>query len=512
MINRFYLEDYLSFKKVDLEFDNGLIVFTGASGAGKSVLMSCLLSLFGNSDSKAKISEVSIGNLNISNEDYTVTAREEFVIKQTNSAKTRNLLNNQTISKKSLKEFGQTFSKHLHLKDVTDFQSSKIVEFLDFLAIQNDKNFLNLLTNFKNEYLQLKDLKLKLEKINNDEKELDELIEYAKFEIEKISSIDPKVDEYDELKLIKDNLSKKEKVQEVLEKCYPFLNNTHHINSALQLLDESSEFFDDCINEVNNIFEKFNDSMANYGDDDIEAVLDRLEKLSQLQKRYGTIENALEYKKQKESELEGYENISFEKAILEKNIKKITIVVDDLSQHLTNERTKYIKTLENSINEYLNYLYLDGLEVLIQPKNLDDNGSDEVIFTLNNTALNKISSGEFNRLRLALLTARSKYECENGGILFLDEIDANLSGKESESIAKVLNELSKFYQIFAISHQPQLSATAHQHFLVEKINNNSTVRLLDKDEKVQEISRMISGENITTEAIDFANKLLSESL
>ncbi len=79
---------------------------------------------------------------------------------------------------------------------------------------------------------------------------------------------------------------------------------------------------------------------------------------------------------------------------------------------------------------------------------------------LNAVNLQTISSGEFNRLRLALLTSMSEVDIVNNGILFLDEIDANLSGKESSAIAKVLMELSKSYQIFAISHQPQLTASA----------------------------------------------------
>ena len=512
MITRFYLKDYLSFKEIDLEFQTGLIVFTGESGAGKSVLMNSILSLFGNSDAKATLSEVSIESLDISYDEFDICNNEEFIIKQTNGLKSRNLLNSQTISKKNLKEFSSLFSKHLLLKDVTDFQSSKIIEFLNFLAISEDKNFESLLLNFKNEYKNLEDLKQKLSKINQDEKELDDLIEYAKFEIDKIAAIDPKIDEYDELKIIKDNLSKKDKVQEVLEQCQPFLNNSHYITKALTLLDKNSDFFDDCINELNNIFEHFNDSMSNYGDDDIEDVLDRLEQLSKLQKKYGTIENAIKYKDEKIIELEGYENISFEKAILEKNINKLTKKVDTLALQLTNTRKLYINKLKTSIDEYLKYLYLDGLEVQLSKKTLDDTGCDEIIFKLNNTSLNKISSGEFNRLRLALLSARSKYECNDRGILFLDEIDANLSGKESESIAKVLKELSSSYQIFAISHQPQLSATAKQHFLVEKKDNISTVKLLNSEEKIKEISRMISGKNITSEAISFANKLLSEDI
>jgi DNA repair protein RecN (Recombination protein N) len=511
LINRFYLKDYLSFDELSLEFDKGLIVFTGVSGAGKTALMDAFLSLFGNSEAKAKISEAIINDINISYDNYNIVSNKEFVIKQTNTTKTRYFLENQIISKKLLKEFCSTFVRHLHLRDTTDFQNDKIINFLDFLAKKENTNYQMLLNNFKNSFNKLKELKTKLIQINKDEQKIEELIEYTKFEISKIETIDPKIDEYDKLKAIKDNLSKREKIQETLQKCHPFLNNSHHITTALKLLNEDTSIFDDTINNINNIFERFNDNYANMDDEDIENILTRLEDISRLQKRYGSIEEAIKYKEQKKQELEKYENISFEKTILEKNIKKLTAKIDQLASSLTKERKKYIPILQDNINQYLKYLYLDGLEIILKQKTLDETGCNEIIFKLNCVDLNKISSGEFNRLRLALLTTKSKYECQNGGILFLDEIDANLSGKESESIAKVLNELSNSYQIFTISHQPQLSAIANQHFIVEKNNNISTVKLLNKTQRINEIARMISGKKITDEALKFAKKLLQNS-
>jgi hypothetical protein len=96
----------------------------------------------------------------------------------------------------------------------------------------------------------------------------------------------------------------------------------------------------------------------------------------------------------------------------------------------------------------------------------------------------------------------------HNGVLFLDEIDANLSGKESDAISKVLIKLSKNYQIFAISHQIQLASQANQHFLVEKIDGNSVVTILDSTQRAKELARMISGENVTNEALDFVKNLL----
>lgn len=508
MINRFYLKNYLSFKEVDLRFEKGLIVFTGPSGAGKSILFNSILTLFGSSDAKALLSEVVLEELSIENENYSITKDDDIIIKQNTSTKTRYLLNNQTISKKNLKEFCGTFSKYLHLKDTSDFESENIILFLDYLCSQKDKNYSKIYKEFQENFKEYKLIQNKLNKIAQDEKDLEDLKEFAKFEIEKISSINPKADEYEELKQIKSDLSKKDKIKEILDDAAPFLNNTHKISNALNMLDVPSDFFDDAINEVNNIFEKFYDKVSNMDDTDVEEVLNRIEQLSGLIKRFGTIEEALNYKDQKQKELDGYENISFEKAILEKNLKKIHTILEDYSLKISTIRKKHLSSFEKKINEYLKYLYLENLSIDVLIKDIDITGIDKIEFKLNNIELNKISSGEFNRLRLALLTARSYYEIDTNGILFLDEIDANLSGKESQSIAKVLNELSKNYQIFAISHQPQLSATAKQHFMVTKTNNTSSVKILNKDERVDEIARMISGENITTEALEFAKKLL----
>ncbi|MEA3512563.1 MAG: DNA recombination protein RecN [Campylobacterota bacterium] len=508
MITRFYLENYLSFNKVDLEFEKGLIVFTGASGAGKSVLMSSILSLFGTTDSTSKLSEITLEDIDISDENYAIEKDDDIVIKQTTSAKTRYLLNNQTISKKNLKLFTSIFSKHLHLKDTTDFHSKKIVNFLDFLTSLKNEEYKDILEKFHSKYDEYKSMQDKLNKILEDEKDLDDLIEYTKFEIDKISKIDPKIDEYDELKAMKENLSKKEKFEDILKDIQPLLNQTDKISSALQVLDVDCSFFDDAIAEVNDHFERFYDSLSSSDEDDIENILTRIEELASLNKKFGGIEEALEYKKEKELELEKYDNISFEKAILEKNVKKLSDEINSLASKISKTRKENIVFLEEKINEYLEYLYLENLTISIETQNLDETGIDKIEFLLNNTQLSKISSGEFNRLRLALLTARSYYEIDTNGILFLDEIDANLSGKESQSIAKVLTQLSKNYQIFAISHQPQLSATANQHFIVKKDDNLSTVKLLNKDERIDEIARMISGENITTEALEFAKKLV----
>ncbi len=512
MINRIHLKDFLSFKEVNLELEKGLIVFTGPSGAGKSVLMQSILSLFAIEDSKVTLGEVILSKLNIQDEVYDIEADDDIVIKQIKKDKVRYFLNNQTISKKNLNIFSKRLIKHLHLKDTSDFDSNKLIAFLDSLCIKKYKEFSSLKKEFTHNFLELQNIKNQLNKIKDDEIKLEDLKEFAKFEIEKISSINPQAGEYEELNDIKKTLSKKEKIEESIEKALPLFSYTSSVNRALQLLDEDSSFFDEAVNELNNIFEKFNDSLLDIEELDIENILDRIEKLSGLQKRFGSIQEALEYKKQKEKELEAYENISFEKSILEKNLIKTSKKVEELALQISSFRKNALKILEEKINYYLKYLYLSNAKINLSKKELDKSGIDEIEFELNGVNLDTISSGEFNRLRLALLTSISEFDIVENGILFLDEIDANLSGKESSAIATVLNRLSKTYQIFAISHQPQLTSTAHIHFLVDKKNGVSSVKKLDKDSRVDEIARVISGENITEDAYSFAKNLLKDKI
>ena len=508
LINRVYLKECLSFKEVDLEFKKGLNIFTGPSGAGKSILMQAILSLFALSEVKGNLGEIQLDNLNFTDESYDISLDDDIVIKSIKKEKVRYFLNNQTISKKNLNNLSTMLIKHLNLKDTSEFDSHKLVFFLDKLTSKNKKEFVEIKSSFDTLYLDFLQIKRELKKILEDENKLEDLKEFAKFEIDKIEQINPSIDEYEELNLIKKRLSKKEKIEVAIKKASGIMEFNQNVTNALELMEVDSSFFDEAMNELNNVFEKFNDSLYELEDINIENVLDRIEKLASLQKRFSSIEECLKYKEQKKKELESYENISFQKEKLEKDYKRINEELSVLSLEISKYRKETSLILENKINEYLKFLYLSNAKIILEEKQLDNSGIDNILFELNGVSLETISSGEYNRLRLALLTSMSEFDIVDNGILFLDEIDANLSGKESDAISKVLIKLSKSYQIFAISHQPQLTSSANQHFLVDKHNGISNVKLLNEKERINEIARMISGENITSEALEFAKNLL----
>lgn len=506
-IERFYLKNNLSFNEIELNFKNGLIVFSGPSGSGKSVLFESFLALFGLKEARAELSEINIKNSSLIYEDFAIDANDDINIKEIKKEKVRFLLNNQTISKNTLIDFSKQFIKYLHLKDASEFENDNLIATTDEISKITFQNFGELKNSFDVMFEEYTKSLKELEKISKDEANINDLKEYLIFEIKKIEDLNPKLGEYDELMDIKKKLSKKDKILQSMDDCRIFFDSTRSVTNALNILELDSSFFDTTINELTNIFEINRDKFDEMGELDIEGVLDRIEKLSSLNKRFGSIEEALIFKDQKKVELAKLENISFEKNELTNMVSKLNKNLEILASEITRFRILSLNEIQKITNEYLNSLFMDDANFVIELCELNKFGKDKIKIIFGTKSFDKLSSGEFNRLRLSYLSAISKLSV-GSGILFLDEIDANLSGKESFAIAKVLKELSKSYQVFAISHQPQLSSCANQHFLVTKVDSHSFVQELDFNQRVEEISRMISTEDVGAEAKNFATKLL----
>ncbi len=507
MIERFYLKDHFGFKEAELEFDRNFIVFTGPSGAGKSVLMEALLSLFGFKDCDAGLIEASI-NHKIGLEDFGIQEDEPNIFCLTKQKSARYFINNRQISKKNIKTISSRFINYLSLREFNEFENENLLTLTDAIASASNSKYQKLLNEFKIGYDEYKRCKTKLQKVLFEEKKVEELKEFTAFEIKKIEDIDPDIDEYEQLMQQKKELSRKEKIQEAISSASGVFEYRSKVGEALTLLEKESSNFEEALSDVEAIFQEALIRLGELEDIEIESLLNRIEQLSSLKRKYGSIEEALIYLQKKREELSRYENLAFEKENLLKEAQKLEEKVNRLADEITKERKKALKTLQERVEHYLNLLYLEDVKFILKEKTLTAYGKDEIETVLKTTDLKKVSSGELNRLRLALLAASNEFIQSNGGILILDEIDANVSGKESMSIASVLQTLSKNYQIFAISHQPQLSSTAQMHFLVQKKDGVSSVTPLDKEGRINELSRMISGKEISDEALNFAKSLL----
>lgn len=511
MIERVFLKDYLSFKKVELNLQEGLTAFTGASGAGKSLFMDGLLTLFGFKESEVGLIEVDFsGNLPIL-EKFGLNPEEPNVFKLVKQKKSRYFINSQAISKKNMQEICFGIIRYLSLKDANELSSDSLLELLDTLIVGKKAKYKDELKKYKEFFRKFLEIQKRLKEIEQEEKNIAELKEFARFEIESIDSIDPKIGEDEELMDIKKTLSKKEKLQNAIESANGIFEYESKVHEVLKLSDTENSFFDECMNELRVQMDESIQKLESLEDLDVESLLERIEQIAKLKSRYGTIEEILAYKAKKKEELARYENISFEKKHLQEEYDNLKAKATKASQAISKQRVNAIKNLEKIINNYLKRLYLSHGSLKMEKSQLYELGEDVISVHLNNVDINKISSGEMNRLRLAFIATKNElFGLKEGGVLILDEVDANVSGKEAMSVAKVLKELSLNYQVLAISHQPQLSSVANEHYLVEK-RSTSTITLLSKEQRVQELARMISGEEIKDEATEFATKLLDEA-
>jgi len=513
MIERVYLKEYvtfdeveLEFSEVELEFSKGLIVFTGPSGAGKSVLMRGILSIFGYFDLNAKLGEAVVdGEIDL--EKYGIENDDVIIFRQIKKNKNRFFINNQAVSKKTVKEIAENFINYLSLREIKEFENENIIEVLDKMV--GEKEYYVKLNEYKEYFSKYKKLKKELNELISLETQAKERREFLKFELEKIEQIDPKEGEFEELMGIKKDLSKIEKIKEKIFEVERIFDFEHHVYELLEMSGSDSEFFSNAMNELRIAIEKANEKAEYLENVDIEEVLERLSSLQELIRRYGSIEETLEYYGNKKKELEKLENLSFEKESLEQEINKVYETLHKLAQEISAYRKKSAQKLKDKLNLYLDKLYMPNADIVIKKSDLNESGFDSVEIVINEIDINTISTGEFNRLRVALLASMLEYE-KNEKTLFLDEIDANLSGEESMSVADVLKYLSSKYQIFAISHQPQLASKADKHFLVEKKDGVSTVKELDTDRRIEEIARIIGGIEKSQKALEYARELLKD--
>jgi len=506
LIERLYLRELVTFDKVELEFKKGLVVLTGPSGAGKSVLMSAILSSFGyTTQGAAKVCEVTLCKpKKLTSQNYDL--EDELTVKTLKKEKLRYLIDGQNISKKALSEMFRPYVQYLSVRDKSGFESETLLLMLDRSLLAQNKGFKKLQKEYKKRYANYKVKAQELAKIKEDESKLAELIEFARYEVEKIEKINPKIGEDEALIQVKKQLSRIDKIKASLGTAMDIFSAESAVEEVYKLLDKDASVFVDAMNQVRADFEETEHLANELEEMDVEEILDRLSDIVALQQRYGSIEEALHYKELKQKELAGYENIEQDKSMLESFLSMEHVELSTLARQITTQRKVEAQRLEKVLEEYLKSLKLPALSFVFETQSLEVSGSDRLDVMLGGSMANTLSGGEFNRVRLALM-ASSTQETQGQGVLILDEIDANVSGDESIAIAQMITKLSSGYQIFAISHQPHLSAKANQHIVVTKDSDKSQVVELGEEGRIHEISRIIAGENPTKEAMEFAKKL-----
>ncbi len=508
MIERLYAKSLLSFPKVELEFAPGLVVFSGPSGAGKSVLMGAVLAGLGLADGLAELSELVIARPEgLESQLYDLESTP--VIKLIKKSSLRCYLDGQSIPRKGLKELFAPYVHYLSVRDRGGFESERLIDLIDGALAATDATFAARKAACQSRYATLRKKEAELAAIRRSERELADRIEFATYEIEKIRAIDPQEDELENLMATKRQLSKLEKIHDALGRAEGIFAAEGAVEELFGLLEKDGSYFSDAMNQLRADMEASEQLAEELAETDVEAVLDRLEALNGLIKRHGSIPEALAYLAEKEAELAGYTHIEEDKSVLEAFITEETAALQTLAGEISAQRQAQAKQLAEKMSEYLRDLKLPAVSFLFETTELNETGSDRIDLELAGSTTATLSGGEHNRLRLALMATALSSGTRGQGVVILDEIDANVSGDESIAIARMIADLSRVYQVFAISHQPHLAAQADQHILVARSDDVSQALELDNDGRVQEIARIVGGETADAEAVAFARKLLA---
>ena len=554
MLKELKISNLAIIDKIDLEFEKGFVVLTGETGAGKSIILSGVNLLIGEKasidmirdgesiltaqgifsveDSQKK--EIKKLGIELDDNDDEIIIRRTYDI----SGKGKAFINDNRVTLASLKEIGLT------LIDIVGQHSHQM--------LLNKNNHLKLLDKFldddgkeaREEVRLLSktyfDLTNQITNIENSRKEIREKKELYEFQVEEINAVSPKLGEDIELEtkykvkfnagMIKEKLlNSKKNIQDdennILSKIRNVIKNIESICKYDEEYEEIATrmekiYYDleDCGDIISSLEDNMNVDPLN-----LIKISERLDSIGKLKIKYGeSIDEILNYRDEILQKISDFDESKFTMdSLIEKKIKteeEYWVKAKELSKIRKNLGITIEKLLETELKD----LQMENAMFSInfnKRENIFADGIDEVEFFISTNLgqekkpLSKIASGgEVSRIMLGLKVVFSTVD--NIPVLVFDEIDTGVGGETIRKIATKLEKIGKNTQVISITHSPIIASRANDQFYIKKeVQENSTVTTvtkLDKGSRLNEIARMLAGENITSSVMEHARELLEE--
>lgn len=553
MLKELKIENLAIIEKVDLEFKNGLIVLTGETGAGKSIILSGINLLIGEKASADMVrdgeeyllaqgvfavnkeQEAELKELGIEAEDNEVIVRRHI----DKNGKGKAFVNNIRVPMSNLKEIMGT------LVDIVGQHSHQM--------LLNKSNHLRLLDRFLGDdgiglkkqleiiYNEYSSLERRIQDVEKNKRETLEKKEFYEFQLQEIDKVSLKDGEDEKLEeeykklfhagKIKEKLSLTENILKDGEK--NALNIIYNSRKNLETISKYGKEFQENLERLERVYYDLQDCVDSIRDlnDDIEAddmrlekVISRLDAINRLKSKYGDdIATILQYREKIDEKLQMLDENSFQVKKLEKDRDEAKEKYYDLAKKLSSIRKSKAKIIEENLQDELKGLNMGDANFKIEFEEstaMTLSGIDHVEFMISTNVgqglkpLWKVASGgEVSRIMLAIKVIFSKVD--NIPILIFDEIDTGVGGETVRKIANKLKEIGETTQVMSITHSPAIAAKANQQFYIEKkLLDNKTitqVKELNEDGRVKEIARMLAGKNISEAVIEHAKELLGDA-
>lgn len=540
MLQEIYISNFVLIDELRIEFSDGLNVLSGETGAGKSIIIDALGLIMGErvrndwirDTSRKAIAEAVFllppgneGLLFLIDNGLLEEGEDKLIISREISPSGRSSarINGRNVTAGALKELATLLlDMHLQHEHLSILKPEKYLDYLDSFA----KGSAELLLEVGKVYSQLRERQQELRTIELDHKDRLQQMELLTYQINEIESAGLQEGEEEELNLLKTRIKNAVSLLEGANLVQSFLyngesgRNAHDlVASSLDTVNnlKSEEFFADLSRELEEIYYSLQDMAQrldsfrqglDFQPQQLEEVEDRLYLISRLKMKYGdSIQDILNYLQEARIELNKLKNQQESREELQALIEKLQNDYLSRAAKLSGIRAKAAQLLQDRVNRELLELNMPQVkfEVCLETREVPSgNGMDQVDFLFSPNPgepprpLSRIASGgELSRFVLALKTVLARvYQVPT---LIFDEIDVGVGGSALTAMARKISQLAASHQVILVTHSAQVASFAHTHYLIEKqVENEHTftrVRELDGEKRVQEIARMLAGDN-----------------
>ena len=550
MLLEISIKNFAIIEEISLNFEKGMTVLTGETGAGKSIIIDAMNMMLGSRATtdvirhgapKAEIEGLfaveSNRHLTALFEEQGLEWTDELIIRREilQNGRSVSRINGQMVNLSVLKAVGQ------HLVDIHGQHDQEELMrpqlHITMLDEFGDAAFFQTKAAYRQTFEDYKRLRKQVVALQRNQQENKARIEMLEFQIAEIEAAALEVDEDVRLEQERQRLLNHKMIADILTNAYTMLDaeefsSLANVRSAMNDL-ESIEEYDTSYKELSgqlaetfyaleDITKRLEDVVdgLEFDGNRLMQVESRLDLIHSITRKYGgQVKDVLEYLAQitKEYSLLTGSDLSSEE--LEKELKRLEKSLVTLAQNLSDQRHALAQALENEIQQELADLYMDKarFQVRFSKAKFNREGNEAVEFYISTNPgedfkpLVKVASGgELSRLMLAIKSAFSRKEGKTS--IVFDEVDTGVSGRVAQAIAAKIHKIGQNGQVLAISHLPQVIAAADYQFYIEKISDAhstvSTVRLLNREERIEEIAKMLAGEDLTEAARQQAEQLL----
>ena len=546
MLESLHVRNYVLIDSLDLDFSDGFTVITGETGSGKSIILGALSLLLGQKADKeavrkgSEMAEVS-GTFSIGSSEVLSWCNDHEIEVEDNTLVLRRVIrsngrstysvNGTALNRSEGEELGMLLvdvsSQHAHQSLMKNDVLRKVLD--------EASSSLEALDSYRASYKELMETEDKLKQTKELMEKSSEEADYMKYCLSELENADLKVGEEEELKeklslqasseYIAENLSS---VQDELKSAQSSLSEALSYIRKAEKKDPSllqySERLESQSIETEDIFESIRDylSSMSFSETEIEMMNQRISLIQRMKRRFGgSVEAAIEQRENFREKLELISDSSDVISSLEKKMDKLSKEVEDKAQKLTSLRKKGATAFSKHIEEKLHRLGMEASVFTIAVTSLSSPGpygKDKIEYLISANKGEKTSliqetssGGELSRLMLAMKTSMEG----SGSVdtMLFDEVDAGIGGRVATCVAKELRQLSQSKQVITITHLSQIASKADRHYKVYKYEENgrtiSHIKLLDGEERVRELARILSGDESEI-SLEHARKMLED--